>query len=76
MTPALWLEVNEMVRRVAKRYGVASVDALGALSEHDGGVFLPKNLRWSRFGHRVVAREVEEALAAEIAAFEQANSRG
>jgi hypothetical protein len=68
LTPELWLRVNEMVRRLGKKHDVATIDALGALSEHDGAVFLPGNIRWSRAGHRVVAREMEHVLAAEIAA--------
>lgn len=67
-TPGLWSEVNDMVRRVAASTGSAAVDVFGSLQEHGGEIFLPNNIRWSRAGHRVVARELEHALAGEIAA--------
>ena len=68
LSPKLWCEVNEMVRRLGKSMSVPTIDALGALSEHGGEVFLPGNIRWSRTGHEVVAREVESVLAAEVLA--------
>ncbi len=65
-SPALWSSVNDMVRRLSKAQGVSMIDCLGALSDHGGEVFLPNNIRYSSFGHRVVAREVEQTLASEI----------
>jgi hypothetical protein len=65
-SPALWSSVNEMVRGLSKAKGVTMVDTTGALSEYGGEVFMPNNIRWSPFGHRLVAREVEQAIASEI----------
>jgi hypothetical protein len=64
--PILFASVNEMVRRVSKRKGAQVVDAQGALCERGGEVFLPQNIRWSRLGHDLVARELENVLASEI----------
>jgi hypothetical protein len=64
--PGLWSSVNSMVLRLSKAMKVSAVDTVGLLSEYSGEVFLPRNIRWSEFGHRVVAREVESALASQI----------
>jgi hypothetical protein len=63
-----------MVRRVSATLDVPVVDVMGSLGEFGGEVFIPNNIRWSRFGHQVVARELERVLAGEIALF--ANGRG
>jgi hypothetical protein len=68
LAPDLWFRVNEMVRRIGRSLDVTAIDTLGALSQHGGEVFLPNNIRWSRFGHRVVAHEVESVLASRVAA--------
>lgn len=64
--PILFDSVNEMVGRVSKLKGAQVVDAQGALCQRGGEVFLPQNIRWSRQGHDLVARELENALASEI----------
>jgi hypothetical protein len=65
-SPELWASVNEMVRGLSKAKGVAMVDCSGALSDHGGEVFLRDNIRYSPFGHQVLAREVARVLASEI----------
>jgi len=65
-SPELWASVNRMVLRVGKRAGVPVINAQEALSEYGGEVFTPSNHRWSQFGHEVIAREVETALAARV----------
>ncbi len=67
VTPDLWYRVNEMVRRLGLGLDVPAIDTFGALSERGGEVFLRNNIRWSRTGHQVVAREVERVLASRIA---------
>jgi hypothetical protein len=64
--PELWAEVNDMVLRLARRLGVAVMNAQEALGQHDGTVFLTNNHRWSEFGHEVVARELASVIASEI----------
>lgn len=66
-SPELWSSVNQMVMRVGKRLGVAVIDAQAALTDHGAEVFTPSNHRWSEYGHEVIAREVEAALASQIA---------
>lgn len=66
-SPELWASVNEMVLRVGKRLGVAVINAQDALAEYGGEVFTPNNHRWSEYGHEVIAREVESALASQVA---------
>jgi len=66
-SPELWSSVNEMVLRVGKRSGVAVINAQEALAEYGGEVFTPNNHRWSEYGHEVIAREVESALASQVA---------
>ena len=66
-SPELWSSVNEMVMRVGKRLGVAVINAQAALSEYGPEVFTPGNHRWSEYGHEVIAREVEAALASQVA---------
>jgi hypothetical protein len=65
-SPSLWPSVNEMVGRIGKSTNTAVIDVQSALSEHGGEVFLPSNIRWSRVGHQIVAREVECVLASQI----------
>ncbi|MEK6410671.1 MAG: hypothetical protein AABN34_27410 [Acidobacteriota bacterium] len=65
-SPSLWPSVNEMVGRIGKSTNTAVIDVQSALSEHGGEVFLPNNIRWSRVGHQIVAREVERVLASQI----------
>lgn len=65
-SPELWSSVNEMVLRVGKRLGVAVINAQGALAEYGDEVFTPNNHRWSEYGHEVIAREVESALASQV----------
>jgi hypothetical protein len=65
-SPSLWPSVNEMVGRIGKSTNTAVIDVQSALSEHGGEVFLPNNIRWSRVGHQIVAREVECVLASQI----------
>jgi hypothetical protein len=67
-SPELWASVNQMVLRVGKRLGVPVINAQEALEEYGGEVFMPRNHRWSEYGHEVIAREVESALALQVAA--------
>jgi hypothetical protein len=66
--PSVFSEVNEMAKRVGRELNVPVIDAQGALDQFSGEVFLRDNIRWSRFGHEVVARELERVLASEIVA--------
>jgi hypothetical protein len=66
--PGLWSSVNAMVRRIGGKHGVPLINAAEALAEHGGEVFLPNNVRFSRYGHEVVARETESVLGSQIAA--------
>lgn len=65
-SPELWSSVNQMVLRVGKRLDVAVINAQEALAEHGGEVFTPNNHRWSEYGHEIIAREVESALASQV----------
>lgn len=65
-SPELWSSVNDMVLRVAGRLDVAVINAQAALAEYGAEVFTINNHRWSEFGHEVIAREVEAALAAQV----------
>lgn len=66
--PSVFSEVNEMARRVGRDLNVPVIDAQGALGQFSGEVFLRDNIRWSRFGHEVVSRELERVLSSEIVA--------
>jgi len=74
--PGLWPSVNRMVLKLSKSMNVSAVDTVGLLSEHSGEVFLPQNIRWSEFGHRLVAGEVERALASQIISLAPGHSLG
>jgi hypothetical protein len=65
-SPEVWSSVNEMVMRVGKRLDVAVINAQAALAEYGAEVFIPANHRWSEYGHEVIAREVEAALATQV----------
>jgi len=65
-SPELWSSVNEMVQRIGKRLDVAVVNVQAALGEHGGEVFIANNHRWSEYGHEIIAREVEAALASQV----------
>jgi hypothetical protein len=56
-----------MVLRDGKRLDVDVINAQEALAGHGGEVFIPCNHRWSEYGHEVIAREVEAALATQVA---------
>jgi hypothetical protein len=64
-SPEVWSSVNEMVMRVGERLNVAVINAQAALAEYGAEVFIPANHRWSEYGHEVIAREVEAALASQ-----------
>jgi hypothetical protein len=74
--PGLWSSVNSMVLKLSKAMNVSAVDTVGLLSEYSGEVFLPQNIRWSAFGHEVVAREVENALASQIISIAPSHALG
>ena len=65
-SPELWSAVNQMVLQVGKRLDVAVINAQEALAEYGREVFTPNNHRWSEYGHEVIAREVESALASQV----------
>ena len=65
-SPELWSSVNDMVLRVGKRMDVAVINAQAALADHGGEVFIENNHRWSEYGHEIIAREVEQALASQV----------
>jgi hypothetical protein len=65
-SPELWASVNQMVLRVGERLDVPVINAQEALAEYGGEVFTPNNHRWSEYGHEVIAREVESALASQV----------
>ena len=66
-SPELWSSVNQMILRIGRQLNVPAVNAQAALAEYEGEVFIPRNHRWSEFGHEVVAREVEAVVASQIA---------
>ncbi len=66
-SPELWASVNQMVLRVGTRLNIAVINAQEALAEYGAEVFTPNNHRWSEYGHEVIAREVESALASQVA---------
>jgi hypothetical protein len=65
-SPEIWSSVNQMVLRVGKRLGVSVINAQEALAQYGGEVFTPNNHRWSEYGHEIIAREVEAALASQV----------
>ena len=67
-TPELWSRVNQMVIDLGDRRGVPVICTQDLMSNYGAEVFLPNNHRWSRYGHEVIAREVESVLAAQIGA--------
>ena len=66
--PELWSSVNRMVMGLAERLDAGFINTQEALGEYGGEVFNPNNHKFSPFGHQVVAREVANAVAAEVAA--------
>lgn len=65
-SPELWSAVNQMVEGLGDRLNVPVISAQEALEGHGGEIFIPNNHRWSKWGHEVVAREVESVLAREL----------
>lgn len=66
--PELWSSVNRMVMGLAQRLDAGFINVQEALGECGGEVFNPNNHRFSPYGHLVVAREVANVVAAEVAA--------
>jgi hypothetical protein len=75
-SPDLWSSVNEMVARLGRRFQVPVINAQNMLEDYDGDVFIPNNHRWSRYGHELVAREVESVLIPEVTALSGRFSMG
>jgi len=73
-SPELWSSVNQMVLRVGQQLSVPVINAHDAQAGGGGEVYLPNNHRWSRYGHEIVAREVECVLAANITALSLSRS--
>jgi hypothetical protein len=67
-SPEIWSRVNQMVVDLGNRHRVPVVCTRDLLADYGGKVFLPNNHRWSRYGHEVIAREVEYVLSNEIGA--------
>lgn len=65
-SPELWAAVNQMVKELGERLNVPVIDAQEALDGYGGEIFIPNNHRWSKYGHEVVAREVETILTGEL----------
>ena len=67
-TPQIWSKVNQMVIDLGKRHRLPVICTQDLLADYGNEVFLPNNHRWSRYGHEVIAREVEFVLGAQIGA--------
>jgi hypothetical protein len=67
-SPGIWARVNQMVMDLGNRHHLPVICTRDLLADYGSGVFLPNNHRWSRYGHEVIAREVEYVLSAEIGA--------
>jgi len=64
--PQLWASVNKMVLRLGERMKVAVVNVHDLMEEEGSGVFLTGNIRFSVYGHDVVAREVASIIGAQV----------
>ncbi len=74
-SPELWAAVNDMVLRVGTKTGVPVINVQETLAEYGGEVFTPSNHRWSKYGHEIIAREVESVISAQLTDLSQPVSK-
>jgi len=67
-SPELASAVNRMLLKVAAEKGVPFVNAYELADDHTVDIYLPETHRWGLLGHEIMAREIEQVLASEIAA--------
>jgi hypothetical protein len=67
-SPEIWAQVNQMVVDLGHRHHLPVICTQDLLADYGSEVFLTNNHRWSRYGHEVIAREVEYVLSTQIGA--------
>jgi len=60
--------VNEMILDVSRQMRVPVINATEIMAHQDGKVYEPRSNLWSAYGHQVMAREIEYAIAEQIRA--------
>jgi hypothetical protein len=66
-SPEVWLAVNRMVLALGEEMNVPVIDTQGLLLDCGREARLPHSIKYSRFGHQMVALEVDRVLGAMVA---------
>jgi hypothetical protein len=73
-SPELWRSVNQMVLMLGDRMQVPVLDIQDLFADFGREVIVPGTVKYSRYGHQVVAQEVQRILEAEVAALDPGRS--
>lgn len=69
-SPEVWLSVNRMVLALGEEMKVPVIDTQGLLLDCGRETLLPYSIKYSRFGHTMVALEVDRVLGAMVASLD------
>jgi hypothetical protein len=73
-SPELWQSVNQMALRLGERMRVPVLDTQDLFADFGREVIVPGTVKYSCYGHQVVARELQRILEAEVAALDLVRS--
>ena len=73
-SPELWRSVNQMVLRLGARMRVPVLDTQDLFADFGPEVVVSGTVKYSRYGHQVVAQEIQRILGAEVAALDSGGS--
>ena len=74
-SPELWRSVNQMALRLGERLRIPVLDTQDLFTDFGREVIVPGTVKYSLYGHQVVAREVQRILGAEAAALDPSGSQ-
>jgi hypothetical protein len=69
-SPEVWLSVNRMVLALGEEMKVPVIDTQGLLLACGRETLLPRSIKYSPFGHKMLALEVDRVLGAMVASLD------
>jgi hypothetical protein len=69
-SPEVWLSVNRMVLALGEEMKVPVINTQGLLLDCGREALLPHSIKYSRFGHKMVALEVDRVLGVVVASLD------
>jgi hypothetical protein len=73
-SPDIWLSVNKMALELGEEMKVSVIDTQGLLLDCGRETLLPNSIKYSRYGHQMVALEVDRVLGTMVASLDAVDS--